>query len=272
MVRPTVPRLGAGEGSSPDRVRYAHMSRSSVSGHGYTTMAIRIVGIFRGWKVEGAPDLSPLQREREAAGETAEEWGWEKPRRLLVRAVLAAVLALMVLTACSPEPRTGADGVEAGYVSGDGSIETWARGERGEPVELAGTTYEEEQVDLADWRGDVVVVNFWYAACPPCRAEAPDLAAIAEDYADQGVHLLGVNHTDDAGTALAFERTFDVPYPSLNDTDAEGVAAMQGVVPLRAMPSTVVLDTEGRVAGRIIGQVDPGTLRALIDDTLAEQA
>lgn len=188
------------------------------------------------------------------------------------RTVAAAACALGLLAGCSSTDEGSPDGVEAGYVSGDGSIETWPAAERDEPVELAGTTYDEEQVDLADWRGDVVVVNFWYAACPPCRAEAPDLAAVAEDYGDRGVHLLGVNHTDDAGTALAFERSFDVPYPSLNDTDAEGVAAMQGVVPLRAMPSTVVLDQEGRVSGRIIGQVEPSTLRALIDDTLAEGA
>lgn len=198
-----------------------------------------------------------------------------RPRRTLARvrrAGAVALCALGLLTACTAAEEDPADGVEGGYVSGDGSIETWTAEERGEPVELAGSTYAEEQVDLADWRGDVVVVNFWYAACPPCRAEAPDLAAVANDYADQGVHLLGVNHTDDAGTALAFERSFDVPYPSLNDTDAEGVAAMQGVVPLRAMPSTVVLDAEGRVSGRIIGQVDAATLRALIDDTLAEGA
>ncbi len=188
------------------------------------------------------------------------------------RAAVVAVAALTVVAGCSGSGEQEQTPDVASYVSADGSVETWPAAQRGEPVELAGTTYDEQQVDLADWRGDVVVVNFWYAACPPCRAEAPDLAAIAEDYADQGVHLLGVNHTDDAGTAQAFERSFGVPYPSLDDTAAEGVAAMQGVVPLRAMPSTVVLDREGRVAGRILGQADPSTLRALIDDTLAEEA
>src|SRR5690625_53247 len=126
-------------------------------------------------------------------------------------------------------------------------------------------------VVLVDLRGDVVMPIFWSAALPPFRASAPDLAAIAEDYADDGLHALGVNHTDDAGTALAFERSFDMPYPSLDDSDAEGVAAMQGVVPLSAMPSTVVLDRDGRVAGGILGQIDPATLRTLIDDTLAEE-
>ena len=87
---------------------------------------------------------------------------------------------------------------------------------------------------------------------------------------DDGVHLLGVNHTDDPGTALAFERRFEIPYPTLNDVDASGVAAMQGAVPLQAMPTTVVLDGEGRVAARILGLADPSVLRALIDDVLAE--
>jgi len=84
------------------------------------------------------------------------------------------------------------------------------------------------------------------------------------------VHLLGVNPRDDAATAQAFERTFGVPYPSLWDRDARGVAAMQGLVPLQAMPTTVVLDREGRVAARILGQADPTILRGLIDDVVAE--
>src|SRR5699024_12821305 len=123
--------------------------------------------------------------------------------------------------------------------------------ERAEPSELSRATYSKEDIALADWRGAVVVVNFSYASCPPCRAEAPDLAELATKYKDQDVHFLGVNHTDGRGTALAFQRQFDIPYLSLNDTDADGVAAMQGVVPLRAMPSTVVLDREGRVAVRV---------------------
>ncbi|MBZ2198051.1 TlpA family protein disulfide reductase [Ruania sp. N2-46] len=190
--------------------------------------------------------------------------------RLTALGLLAGAL---VLAGCANEPTPSAtDGANGSYVSGDGSVESWAASERGDVVELAGQSYAEEPIDIADWRGDVVVVNFWYAACPPCRAEAPDLAAIAGDYSDAGVHLLGVNHTDDAGTAQSFERRFELPYPSLDDDDAAGVAAMQGVVPLTAMPSTVVLDTEGRVAARIIGIADPTILRGLIDDELAAGA
>lgn len=179
---------------------------------------------------------------------------------------------MIVLVGCAPGGTTGtaAGAVDSGYVAGDGSFATWQPEERGGAVELVGTTYDGEQVDLTAWRGDVVVVNFWYAACPPCRKEAPDLRAIEEDYRPQGLRMLGVNPRDDTGTAQAFERSFEVPYPSLHDENASGVAAFEGLVPLQAMPSTVVLDRQGRVAARILGQIDPAILRGLIDDTLAE--
>lgn len=195
------------------------------------------------------------------------------------RSVVAAVaVVLAALAGCAPagtDDGGGAGAVDAGYESGDGSFTTWEPDERGEPVEHTGTTYDGTEVDLASMRGDVVVLNFWYAACPPCRAEAPDLKAIAEDYTGQdgpGVQVLGVNPRDDTGTAQAFERTFDLPYPSLHDERAQAVAALEGVVPLQAMPSTVVIDREGRVAARVLGQADPEILRGLIDDVVAEGA
>lgn len=184
------------------------------------------------------------------------------------RALVALLAAVAVLLAGCGRP-AGGEVAEPGYASGDGTVTAWEAGSRGEPVELTGTTYAGEELDLADWRGDVVVLNFWYAACPPCRAEAPDLAAVATDYAEQGVRLLGINSRDDAATAQAFERTFAVPYPSLDDARSEAVAAMQGVVGVRAMPTTVVLDREGRVAARVIGRVEPSTLRALVEEELA---
>jgi peroxiredoxin len=125
---------------------------------------------------------------------------------------------------------------------------------------------------VTNWRGDVVVLNTWYAACPPCRAEAPDLVSLAGDYADEGVHLLGINGTDDAGAAQAFERTFGVTYPSIADSDGRAIATLQGAVPLQAVPTTVVLDREGRVAARVLGLADGSTLRAMVDDVLAEPA
>jgi len=188
------------------------------------------------------------------------------------RAAAAGVAAALLLAACGgTDAGTGDDDVtDQGYVSGDGSFTQWAAADRKGPVEVAGTDFAGEAVDVADWRGDVVVLNTWYAECPPCRAEAPDLVAIADDYADQGVHVLGINGVDDAGAAESFQRTFDVRYPSIDDRDKQAVAALQGIVPIQATPTTVVLDRDGKVAARIVGLAEGSTLRALVDEVLAE--
>lgn len=187
-------------------------------------------------------------------------------------AATAAAAAALGLAACtgpaSPAP-TSTNDTDSGYVSGDGSVQQWTPEEREEPVELAGESMAGEPLDVEDWRGSVVVLNFWYAECPPCRKEAPDLAALAHEFEGE-VEFMGVNHINEPETAQAFERRFELPYPSLHDKDAAGVASMQKVVPLQAMPSTVVLDAEGRVAARILGLAEKSTLKALITDTLAE--
>jgi peroxiredoxin len=186
---------------------------------------------------------------------------------------VGGAVALLLLAGCTPGGQANPDDVaDQGYQSGDGSTTTWAVGDRKGPLELSGTDFEGTAQDVADWRGDVVVLNTWYANCPPCRAEAPDLAALATDYAADGVQVLGINRTDDAGTAQAFERQFSVPYPSLADTDGTAIAALQGTVPVNAVPTTVVLDRSGNVAGRILGLADPSTLRSMVDGLLAEPA
>ena len=189
-------------------------------------------------------------------------------RRALTGAVVLA--AALGLAACAQDSGASTDVVGQGFVSGDGSVRTWAADERGDVVALTGTDYEGEQVDTSAWLGDVVVLNTWYAACAPCRAEAPDLVALANDRADDGVQVLGINTTDEAGAAQAFQRRFDVPYPSIDDRSGEVVAALAAPVPLQPGPSTVVRDLEGRGAARVIGLVEGSTLTALVDDVLAE--
>src|SRR5699024_9357343 len=156
--------------------------------------------------------------------------------------------------------------------SGSGVATEIPPDERGEPLTIEGETYDEGPFSSLEHRGEVLVLNVWYAACPPCRKEAPDLQAIHEEYRDQGVFFIGVNVRDAAGPARAFEETYGITYPSMPDSDAEIMYALRGEVAPNAVPSTLVIDLPGRVAARIPAACDPPVLRAMIDTVVAERS
>ena len=193
-------------------------------------------------------------------------------RRAGVALLVAVALALAGCTATDPLAEQYRSGTGQGYISGDGSYTVIAREDRGEPVDFEGVIESGESVSSEDYRGEVLVVNFWYAACPPCRAEAEDLDEIWRQFEPEGVEFLGVNIYDQAPTALAFAEEFEVTYPSILDVnDASVRLAFAGQVAPNAVPTTLVLDRSGRVAARISGLLsEPSTLRAMITDTLAE--
>ncbi|MDM7854420.1 TlpA family protein disulfide reductase [Cellulomonas alba] len=196
--------------------------------------------------------------------------------RRVLRAAAPVLVAVLALAGCatttSHKAGNPADVVNQGYTSGDGSTKTWPVGDRKGPVALSGTDFEGTKVDVADWRGKVVVVNTWYANCPPCRAEAPDLAKAATEYKSKGVEFVGVNGTDAQGAAQAFQSRFAIPYPSIADTSGAAIAALQGTVPVNAVPTTVFLDKQGDVAARILGLADPSTVSSILDGLVGEAA
>lgn len=195
--------------------------------------------------------------------------------RLRPSALAAAALAgIFTLTSCGTDQNDqlaeNAANDGSNYVAGDGSIQEYAPEDRGEPVEFESTLFDGTDIGPETWQGDVTVINFWYAACAPCRVEAPDLAEIHEEYEQEGVQFYGVNTRDTQPTAEAFERRFEIGYPSMEDRGGEVMFAMTDYVPPSAVPTTLVLDEEGRVSARIIGIAEPGNLRALIDTALSE--
>jgi thiol-disulfide isomerase/thioredoxin len=118
----------------------------------------------------------------------------------------------------------------------------------------------------------VTVMNFWYAGCAPCRAEAGDLVALSKEFAAQGVQFVGVNVRDTASTAQAFDRNFGMTYPSIMDNNTGSVVlAFTGIVSPQAVPTTLVIDKQGRVSSRILGRIEKGTLKALIQTVVAEK-
>jgi thiol-disulfide isomerase/thioredoxin len=158
------------------------------------------------------------------------------------------------------------------YISGDGALTVVAPESREEALSFSGPLDTGGAFSSADHAGSVMVVNFWYAGCPPCRLEAPDLEALHQEFLPAGVVFVGVNILDQAPTALAFADDFGVSYPSIIDTNEGAVRlAFAGQVAPNAVPTTVVIDQQGRVAARISGLLtDPDVLAQLIRDIQAE--
>ncbi|MDQ2698729.1 MAG: TlpA family protein disulfide reductase [Actinomycetota bacterium] len=199
-------------------------------------------------------------------------------RRSSIRGAIIALAAAsaLVLTGCTSDPLAEQfrEGSGKNYIAGDGTISEFAESQRGEPIEFEGETTDGGTFDSADVLGDVTVVNFWYAGCAPCRAEAPILDDVSQQFAGEGVTFVGVNVRDQPGTAASFEESYGVTYPSILDVES-GTAqlAFAGPVPPAAVPTTIVLDQEGRVAARVLGQLSEASiLESIIDGLLAEQA
>ena len=193
-----------------------------------------------------------------------------RPTRRRLLGAVGGLTGAVLLAACGTDTSSRYASGDSGYVSGTGVATEIAPSDRGEPLEVVGETYEDGEFSLAEHRGEVLVLNVWYASCPPCRKEAPELQAIHEEYQDQGVFFIGVNVRDSAGPAKAFEETYGITYPSMPDSDAEIMYALRGEVAPNAVPSTLVIDREGRVAARVSGAADPSVLRAMIDRVIAE--
>ncbi|GAB2853062.1 redoxin domain-containing protein [Microbacterium insulae] len=190
-------------------------------------------------------------------------------------AVVAALLSVAVLAGCSSNEDLAdqyREGSAKGYISGDFRVVEIPPADRGAPVVFEGVTETAERVSSDDYRGRILVVNFWYAACGPCIVEAPMLEEVWEEYQGQQVDFLGVNTYDQPATALSFARDNNVTYPSVIDvTDGKVKLAFAQVTPIQATPTTLVLDREGRVAARIIGQLASASiLSTLVKDALEE--
>ncbi|MDX6299160.1 MAG: hypothetical protein QOF53_374 [Nocardioidaceae bacterium] len=177
---------------------------------------------------------------------------------------LAAVLGAGVLSGCSHNVGSSGD---QGFVAGNGVITTLAVADRKRPGVVSGTTLEGRRAALGAYRGKVVVVNVWGSWCPPCRAEAPMLAAAARDLAKRGVAFLGIDSRNpERAGPLAFQRRYRIPYASIYDPDGRSLLAFHGTLSPSSIPSTVVIDRQGRVAASVIGQVSRTTLYDLVQD------
>lgn len=196
-------------------------------------------------------------------------------KKLTTLLVAGAAVIALGLSGCSSDPLAEQyrEGSNKNYIAGDGSITEITLDNRGDVITFSGTTETGEKVSSADYLGNVLVVNFWYAGCAPCRAEAPDLEQVYNETSPQGVNFLGVNVRDQAATIDSFNKRFGITYPSIIDQDGQAQLGFAAQVPPNAVPTTLILDAQGRVAARILGQLkDPSILSTLITDISAESS
>ena len=187
-------------------------------------------------------------------------------RRPAAAAIAAALLATLALAGCGGGAIAAdtPDSSGQSFVGSAYNSTVFRAGARPVAPDISGTTLTGQHLTLSAYRGSVVVINFWGSWCAPCRAEAPDLSALAANYGTRGVRFLGIDIRDDPVSADAFIKAFGVPYPSLNDPSDELALAFRGTVPPAAIPTTLVIDRSGRIAARILGSVSYDSLRALI--------
>jgi thiol-disulfide isomerase/thioredoxin len=158
----------------------------------------------------------------------------------------------------------GTSSAEESFVSGDGATSFIKISDRKiapaiTGLTLNGTTYTYTKDKIA-------VINVWASWCSPCRAEAPTLVALSKKY--ENVSFIGILTRDNPANAEAFARRFNLTYPTIIDDSI--LIGFKGSLPANAIPTTVILDKNGKVAARISGVVTVASLTQLIEKISAE--
>lgn len=197
--------------------------------------------------------------------------------RLLLAARCLLAAGCLLLLGCGGGP--GLTGAGTGFVAGDGTVVLVPQSQRAsapsftaERVPTAGEPAGGATVHLADLRGQVVVVNVWASWCGPCRAEAGLLESAYQEYRDEGVAFLGIATRDSIPAVQAFLDRFGVTYPTTIDPDGRALLGFADTLPPNAIPTTLILDRQQRVAARVLGPVEAALLDGLISEVLAEPA
>ena len=183
--------------------------------------------------------------------------------------IAVALAATLLLVSCA---RTGADeqtqnAGQVGYPTVPRNLTRISPDQRQVLPTVSGPALGGNQtISTQDYRGKVVVINVWGSWCPPCRKEAPDLQAASVETKDVA-QFVGITSKDyDPAPAEAFVRSFKITYPSIYDPTGKVLLAFAGELPPSAIPSTMIIDREGRLAVRVLSEVSKITLVDMIND------
>ncbi|MET9835954.1 TlpA disulfide reductase family protein [Streptomyces sp. NPDC006385] len=210
--------------------------------------------------------------------------GWPGPQSAGTaprgRRYLLVAGAALVFTGCTSAAEGGADrssgsggpsGASSQSPAGTGAITAIPAGRRPTAPDISGKSLDGEPLQMSDYRGSVVLLNVWGSWCEPCKAEAPHLARAFEVTRGQGVQFLGINTRDmSVGPAKAFERRYGITYPSFYDPRGELVLRFKGHLLPQAIPSTVVIDRQGRIAARALKALGEREILGMLTPVIAE--
>lgn len=191
-------------------------------------------------------------------------------RRTLAGPAAACLAALLATAGCSGTNAVS-QSVNGSLGYGEGNqATTWVTaGHRSQVTGVIGKLLDGAPFDLAQWRGHVVVVNFWGSWCGPCTAEAQSLEQVYQETKSKGVEFLGVDIRENPAQALSFVSSHHISYPNLSD-ESNLVALHFHGMPPNATPTTIVLDRDGRIAARHSGAILFTALRDLVNRALRE--
>lgn len=175
---------------------------------------------------------------------------------VVLAAILAAAIGLIVVIWPLGSPpgatRSGLLGRDAPSLAIDGRP----------PPSLDGSA-----IDLQTMRGRVVWLNFWTTTCVPCRTEMPAMQRLVEQYADEGLIIVGIDVGEGADSVGAFVDELGVRYPIVLDFDS---AIFNRYSPLFGVPRHYFVDRGGTIAAARIGELRPAEMEPLITELLAD--
>lgn len=143
-------------------------------------------------------------------------------------------------------------------------VATNAANQNGGAPNFTATTLTGDSVQLSDYRGKVVMLNFWATWCPPCRAEMPSIQAAYNQYQDQGFTVLAINNAEPASQIQPFANTLALHFPIVLDTSAR----LQRIFGITGYPTSIFIGPEGNVYATHSGMLTPEQLTAYVQTGL----
>ena len=169
--------------------------------------------------------------------------------------IAALILTSLIFSGCGSG---GTSVSEESFVSGDGVVTFVAQENRSLAPEIKGKSLLGDSIFLE--KGKITVINIWASWCSPCRAEAPALQAISDKFPN--TQFIGILTRDSKDSALAFSRRFKIQYPTISDDSI--LLEFRNSLPVTAIPTTIILDKNKKVAARISGAITIASLSELI--------